>query len=30
MEDTGTGTEGTETGRTQTDRLTGAAQDVVS
>ena len=29
MEDTVTGTEGTETGRTHTNRLTGATQDVV-
>ena len=29
MEDTVTGTEGTETGRTQTERLTGAARDLV-
>ena len=30
MEDTGTGTEGAETGKTQTDRLTEAAQNKVS
>ena len=30
MEDTVTGTEGTQTGRTQTESLTGAAQDLVS
>ena len=29
MEDTRTGTEGTEMGRTHTNRITGAAQDVV-
>ena len=29
MEDNGTGTEGMETGRTQTNRIMGAAQDVV-
>ena len=29
MEDTGTGMEGTETGRTQTDRPTVPAQDAV-